>query len=151
MICSCFYEKQPSRKSVVYNLTHCYRTNLSATKITHNSLRIASKLCWLNYNTCVIQNQSSLILEQADLGLHYPQKKQSMWSENTTITNGRPTHDTVRKSHRTLTVTRHQEYSQSKETNSLFPIKMITKLDGHKVMNNKTRTKHTNNGSNNKQ
>ena len=32
-------------------------------------------------------------------------------------------------SHRTITITRHQEDNQSKATSSLFPIKMIAKLE----------------------
>ena len=42
-IFSRFYEKQPSRSSMVFNLTHC--TNCQTTKIIFTSLRIASKLC----------------------------------------------------------------------------------------------------------
>ena len=34
------------------------------------------------------------------------------------------------------TVTRHQEDSLSKAASPLFPIKMIAKLEGHKVLNN---------------
>ena len=48
-------------------------------------------------------------------------------SRNITITNCRQTHGTVRKSH--ITITRHQEDKQSKATSSLFPIKMIAKLE----------------------
>ena len=51
-----------------------------------------------------------------------------VWSRNTTITQRRPTHGTVRKSHRTFTVTRHQYDNNSKATSSLFLFKMITKL-----------------------
>ena len=43
---------------------------------------------------------------------------------------------------------------KQKKPSSLFPIKVIAKLDEHKALKNKTRTKHripTNNGSNNKQ
>ena len=46
--------------------------------------------------------------------------------------------------------TRHQGDSSSKATSSLLPNKMIAKLDGHKELNNRTRSKHrtpTNNGS----
>ena len=60
---------------------------------------------------------------------------------------------TVRKSHRTLTVTSHQEDNLSKATSSLFPIKMIAKLERHTVLNSKTMTNQripTNNGKNNK-
>ena len=53
-----------------------------------------------------------------------------------------PTHGTVRKSNRTLTVTRHQEDNTIKATGSLIPIKMIGKLEGHKVLDNRTRSKH---------
>ena len=51
-----------------------------------------------------------------------------------TDTHCRPTHSTVRKSHRTLTVSRHQEDTW-KTVSSLFPIKIIAKLEGHKVLN----------------
>ena len=47
--------------------------------------------------------------------------------KNTTITHCRPTHGTVRKSY--IKITRHQEDKQSKATSSLFPIKMIAKLE----------------------
>ena len=56
----------------------------------------------------------------------------------------------MRKSHRTLTVTRHQEDNDSKETSPLFPIKIIVKL-GPKIVNNKTRFKHITPTNNNKQ
>ena len=46
---------------------------------------------------------------------------------NTTITNCRQTHGTVRKSH--TTTSRHQEAKLSKATSSLFPIKMTAKLE----------------------
>ena len=53
---------------------------------------------------------------------------------------------------RTLTATKHQENNESETNISLFPIKMIAKLDGHKVLNNKTKLRTpTNNESNNKQ
>ena len=48
-----------------------------------------------------------------------------VWSKNTT--NCRQTRGIVRKSH--TTITRHQEDKQSKATSSLFPIKMIAKLE----------------------
>ena len=60
---------------------------------------------------------------------------------NTTITHRRPTHGTAVKSHRTRNVTRHED-RLSKATSSLFPITRIAKLDGHKLLNNTTRTKH---------
>ena len=44
-----------------------------------------------------------------------------------------------RKSHRTLTVTRHQEDSQSKKA-ALFPINIIALLEGHEVLNSKPNT-----------
>ena len=55
--------------------------------------------------------------------------KNSKWvrSGNTTITNCRQTHGTARKRH--TTITRHQEDRLSKATSSLFPIKMIAKLE----------------------
>ena len=51
-----------------------------------------------------------------------------VWSGNTRITNCRQTHGTARKSH--TAITRHQEDKLSKVTSSLFPIKMIAKLEG---------------------
>ena len=47
----------------------------------------------------------------------------------TTITHCRPTHGTVRKSQRTITVTRHQEDNYSKATSSFFPTKTTAKLE----------------------
>ena len=62
------------------------------------------------------------------------------------------TGSTVKKSKKQqLTVTRHHKTNLGKATCSLFPIKMIAKLE--KTVLHKTRTKHrdpTNNGSNNK-
>ena len=56
----------------------------------------------------------------------------SKWvrSENTTITRThcRPTHDTVQKSHSTLTVTRHQEDHKSKQPTLSFPTKFTRML-----------------------
>ena len=52
-----------------------------------------------------------------------------IWSGNTTITQRRPSHGTMRKSHRTFTVTRHPKDNKSKASNSLFLVKMITKLE----------------------
>ena len=46
---------------------------------------------------------------------------------NTTITNPRQTRGTMRKSHKIIM--RHQEDKLSKATSSLFPIKMIAKLE----------------------
>ena len=59
--------------------------------------------------------------------LSYKNSKR-VWSGNTTNTNCRQTHGTARKSH--TTITRHQEDKLSKVTSSLFPIKMIAKLEG---------------------
>ena len=56
-------------------------------------------------------------------------KSKWLWSGNTTITHCRQTNGAARKNHRTRTGTKHQEDSQSKATNDLFPIKMIAKLD----------------------
>ena len=50
-----------------------------------------------------------------------------VWSGNTTITNCRQTCGIVRKSH--ITIAGHQEDKQSKAISSLFPIKMIAKLE----------------------
>ena len=48
--------------------------------------------------------------------------------EITTITNCRQPHGTGRKGH--TTITRHHNDNLSKATSSLFPIKMIAKLEG---------------------
>ena len=48
---------------------------------------------------------------------------------NPAITNRRPNHGTVGKSHRTFTVTRHPKDNKSKATSSLFIIKMIEELE----------------------
>ena len=53
-----------------------------------------------------------------------------VWSGNTTITNWRQTRGTARKSH--TAITRHQEDKLSKATSSLFPIKMIARLEMEK-------------------
>ena len=50
-----------------------------------------------------------------------------VWSGNTSITNCRPTRGIVRRSHTTIMT--HQEDKPSKATSSLFPIKMIAKLE----------------------
>ena len=50
------------------------------------------------------------------------QKSKRLWSGNTTITHCRPTHDTVRKSHKTFTVTIHPKDNNSKATISLFQV-----------------------------
>ena len=39
------------------------------------------------------------------------------------------THRTVRQSHRAITVTKHKEDKKRQEASSLFPIKMIAKLE----------------------
>ena len=41
----------------------------------------------------------------------------------------RPTHSTLRKSQRTITVASHREDKKSKASSSLFPFKMIAKLE----------------------
>ena len=51
------------------------------------------------------------------------------WSGNTTITNCRPIHGTVRMSHRTFTVTKHPKDNKIKANSSLFIVKMIAKLE----------------------
>ena len=81
-------------------------------------------------------------------------KGNGVWSGNTTITHCKPTHGTARKGNRALTVTRHQEDNCSRATSYLYRIKIIAGLEGHYVLNNKTRTKHRtpiNNESKNKQ
>ena len=47
----------------------------------------------------------------------------SIIRRNTPITHCRPAHGTVRKRHRTLTVTRNQEDNKSKATSSTHPCK----------------------------
>ena len=46
-------------------------------------------------------------------------KSKWVWYGNTTITHCRPTHGTVRKSHRTFTVTRYPQDNKGKEISSL--------------------------------
>ena len=41
----------------------------------------------------------------------------------------------MRKNYRTITVTRHQEDKQNKATSSLFPIKMIAKIESNVQQN----------------
>ena len=50
----------------------------------------------------------------------------------------------MRKSHRTLTVTRHQKDNKSKATSSLFPVKLIAKLEmtHSNAYQNRTPTNH---------
>ena len=61
--------------------------------------------------------------------LYNEYKSKWVWLGNTTITQRRPIHGTTRKSHRTISVTRHQENKQSKATSSLFSMKTIAKLE----------------------
>ena len=69
-----------------------------------------------------------LIVSIPDLcNLTYFKNSKWLWSENTTITNRRQPRGTTRKS--CSTITRHQEENLSKETSSLFPIKMIAILE----------------------
>ena len=67
-------------------------------------------------------------------------KQVSMIRKKNIITHCRLTQGTLRKS--TLTATRHQEDNLSKASSSLslFPIKINAKLEGHGVLDNKTRT-----------
>ena len=60
---------------------------------------------------------------------HKVQKSKWVRSGNTTITHRRPTHGTVRKIHRTITITRNQEEKVKQPVLTLFPIKMIAKLE----------------------
>ena len=57
-----------------------------------------------------------------------------VWSGNTAISLCRPTYSTVRNGHITFTVTRHSKDNKRKATFSLFLVKTIEKLKGHKVM-----------------
>ena len=41
----------------------------------------------------------------------------------------RPTHGTIRKSNKTITITGYQKDNKSKPSNSLFPIKMTSKQE----------------------
>ena len=61
------------------------------------------------------------------LGRHFKKIVSEYEQGNTTITNCRPTHGTTRKSHTIITI--HQEDKLSKATSSLFPIKMIAKIE----------------------
>ena len=54
-------------------------------------------------------------------------EKVSEYDQEIPITNCRQTHGTTRKSH--TTITRHKEDKLCKATSSLFPIKMIAKLE----------------------
>ena len=56
-------------------------------------------------------------------------KSKWVWSGNTTITHCRPTHGTVRKSHKIFTVTRQSKDNKSKATSSLFLVKIIAKQE----------------------
>ena len=66
------------------------------------------------------------------------QKVSDYDQEITTITHCRPIHDTVRKSQRTITVTRHIK-DIKKATSSLF-LELIRYYKRHKVMHTKTKT-----------
>ena len=75
-----------------------------------------------------------------------------VWSGNTTSTHCRPTHSSVRESHRTLTDTRQQKDKQNRAFNSLFSINMNAKLKRTQcfAQQNMERKQNPNNGSNNK-
>ena len=60
---------------------------------------------YLVEKTTAINKQTK---KQNTTAMPYLQKSKWVWSGNTTITHCRPTHGTMRKCHRTLTVTRHQ-------------------------------------------
>ena len=78
---------------------------------------------------------AKLQIHEQHSNLHFQSKNSKwVWSGNTTITKCRQTHGTARKSH--TTITRHQEDKLSKATSSLFPIKMIAKLEEHKALMN---------------
>ena len=59
----------------------------------------------------------------------------------------------MRKSHRTITITRHQDDKQSKATSSPFPIKMIAKLEQTQsnAQQHMEQTQNPTNGSSNNQ
>ena len=61
------------------------------------------------------------------LGAYVHKNSKWVWSGNTTITNRRQPCGTARKSG--STIRRHQDHKLSKATSSLFPIKMIAKLE----------------------
>ena len=100
-------------------------------------------LLLLSYRCLVTVNDLWILLTVPLVGLHcvivvFPDhtnfrfgflskgiKSKWVWIGNTTITNYRSTHVTARKSHRTITIMRHQEDKQSKATSALFPIKRI--------------------------
>ena len=60
-----------------------------------------------------------------------------VWSDNTTIIHCRPTYGTIRKSHKALTVTIHQEDNKIKATNSLSSTsRWLKKYKGHLILHN---------------
>ena len=108
-----------------------------------------------------VQTQKSLLLKSQLIRIHIIfhnackciQMTGKRQSENTTMTHCRPSHSTMRKSHISITVTRHQDDKQSKTNNSLFPIKMITKLERAQCTGQQhmEQTQNTKNGSNHQQ
>ena len=73
--------------------------------------------------------------------------------KNTIIHHCIQTHCTMGKSHRAITVTRHQEDKQSKSNSSLFLMKVIAKLERiqNTTQQNMEQTQNPHNESNNKQ
>ena len=67
-------------------------------------------------------------------------KNKWVWSGNTTITHCRPTHGTVRKRHRTLTVTTIRKTTKAKQQAlSSSPRRLQNYIEGHWVMHNTKR------------
>ena len=82
------------------------------------------------YITCILTQWSCKPKKQNSMTRtrnYHNQRRESkwVWSENTTVTNCRPTNGAAMKSQITLTVTKHQEGNQSKSTSSLFPVKFF--------------------------
>ena len=69
-------------------------------------------------------------------------KVSEYYQEIITITQHRPTQGTMRKSHRTFTVTRHPKDNKSKTASSLFLFKMIAKLERTQSNAQQNRDKH---------
>ena len=82
---------------------------------------------------------------------YYSHIYKSKWVHNHTLqTNPRNCEEKALKSHRTTTATRHQEDKQRKATSSLFPIKVIAKLERTQsiAQQNIEQTQSPNDGSN---
>ena len=83
-------------------------------RLTHGTVRKGHK--------CVITHIPLFLLNLKRMDEYGTSKR--VWSENTTVTHYRPTHSTVRKSYKTP-----GGQTKKKAISSLFPIKMIAKLE----------------------